>query len=100
MTYLCSEKCNKCEAVENLQLAVILNVLALKFGKEVWHIVNSICPNMTCCPICHIDDFCHYDKNDGAFCTPISRVEEEDETCTVAKSANRIFKKLKEKEKK
>lgn len=69
--YLCDRNCNDCAVVENQQLAVLLNVLALRFGEEVWHITNTVCPNMTCCPICRIDDFCHDDDDDGAFVTPL-----------------------------
>lgn len=45
--HLCNQDCNNCEAIENKQLAVLLNVLALKFGDEVWHITNHVCPNVS-----------------------------------------------------
>ena len=38
---LCDEHCNDCDATFNKQLAVLLNVLALKFGEEVWHLMYS-----------------------------------------------------------
>lgn len=97
---LCNENCNDCDAIHNEQLAVLLNVLALKFGDEVWHITNHVCPNMTCCPICHIDDFCHeviYDSGDYGILA-IDRIRES-ESCKVAEMAKKIFKEF-DKEKK
>ena len=90
---LCDHDCNNCGVIENEQLAVLLNVLALKFGDEVWHITNHVCPNMTCCPICHIDDFCHdviYDSGDYGILA-IDRIRES-ESCKVAEMAKKIFK--------
>lgn len=92
---LCNQDCNNCAAIENEQLAVLLNVLALRFGEEVWHITNMVCLNMSYCPICRIDDFCHYDDDDGAFVTPIERVKEGLRTCAVATTAIKFFNKLK-----
>lgn len=37
----------------------ILNSLLEKFGDEVYPVVQSACPNLTCCFDCRIDDFCH-----------------------------------------
>lgn len=90
---LCDEHCKDCDAIFNEQLAVLLNVLALKFGDEVWHITNRVCPNMTCCPICHIDDFCHdviYDSGDYGILA-IDRIRKSD-SCEVAEMAKEIFK--------
>lgn len=53
---LCDEDCNNCAAIQNQQVALLLNILALRFGEGVWHIANQICPNLTVCPICRIDD--------------------------------------------
>ena len=96
---LCDEHCNDCDAIFNEQLAVLLNVLALKFGDEVWHITNRVCPNMTCCPICHIDDFCHdviYDSGEGGILS-IDRIRESD-SCEVVEMAKEIFKEFNKKE--
>ena len=90
---LCNEDCNHCDVIFNEQLAVLLNVLALKFGEEVWHITNRVCANMTCCPICRIDDFCHdviYDSGDNGILA-IDRIRES-ESCKVAEMAKKIFK--------
>ena len=90
---LCDEHCNDCDAIVNEQLAVLLNVLALKFGDEVWHITKRVCPNMTCCPICRIDDFCHdviYDSGDRGILA-IDRIRKSD-SCEVAEMAKEIFK--------
>ena len=92
---LCNEDCCNCEVVENKQLALLLNVLALRFGKEVWHITNRICPNMTCCPICRIDDFCHdCERKDNPGDTGIAAIDEisaRDATCEVAERAMEIL---------
>ena len=56
---LCNRDCNNCEAIENPQVALLLNFLVLRFGDEVVQIVNKFCPNLTCCPDCSADDFCH-----------------------------------------
>ena len=55
----CDENCNECALLDNRQLSKILNMLYLKFGDEAYHIIQSECPNLTCCADCHIDDFCH-----------------------------------------
>lgn len=57
--YFCNEDCNNCDIPNNRQLTVVLNALYERFGDEVYSIVQSLCPNMTCCPDCRIDDFCH-----------------------------------------
>ena len=95
---LCDRNCNECEASENKQVALLLNVLALRFGGEVWHITNRICPNMTCCPICRIDDFCHDspDAKNGIAC--IDAIGIENETCEVAAEALKVFNDIKEEE--
>ena len=90
---LCNQDCSNCSIIENQQLAVLLNVLALKFGEEVWHITNRVSANMTCCPICGIDDFCHdviYDSGDGGILAN-DRIRESD-SCEVAEMAKEIFK--------
>ena len=90
--YLCNADCNNCEAIENKQLAVLLNVLALKFGEEVWHITNRVCANMTCCPICHIDDFCHDCADAKSGIAAIDEIGDANASCEVAEMAKEIFK--------
>jgi hypothetical protein len=92
---LCDNNCNECEAIQNKQVALLLNVLALRFGGEVWGITNRICPNLTCCPICHIDDFCHDspDAKSGIIC--IDALGLENETCEVATEALKVFEAIK-----
>ena len=87
--YLCDRDCNYCEARMNQQVALLLNVLALRFGQEVWHITNSICPNLTCCPICHIDDFCHdcSDAKSDSGIAAIDKIGKGAETCEIAQRA-------------
>lgn len=64
-SYLCDEDCNHCSLMNgknNRMVTKILNELYNKFGDEVYHIVISNCPNLTCCYDCHIDDFCHMEN--------------------------------------
>jgi len=59
---LCDKNCNTCVIFkeDNMRMVTkILNHLRDEFGEEVTQIVNSYCPNLTCCYDCHIDDFCH-----------------------------------------
>lgn len=99
---LCNQDCNNCEVIENEQLAVLLNVLALKFGEEVWHITNRVCANMTCCPICRIDDFCHdvesKDSPGDVAVLAINEIGYKDATCEVAEMAKEIFEEFNKKE--
>jgi len=97
--HLCDNNCNECEAIQNKQVALLLNVLALRFGGEVWGITNRICANLTCCPICHIDDFCHDspDAKSGIIC--IDALGLENETCEVAEEALKVFEDIKSEKK-
>lgn len=58
----CNEDCNNCDIHMNRQFSLLINVLYQKFGEEVYHITQMVCPNMTCCADCRIDDFCHMEK--------------------------------------
>ena len=57
--FFCDEDCNNCGIHQNRQFSLLINTLREKFGKEVYRITQGICPNMTCCADCRIDDFCH-----------------------------------------
>ena len=93
---LCDRNCNECEAIYNKQVALLLNVLALRFGEEVWWITNRICSNLTVCPICRIDDFCHdvESKDSPGDCgiLAIDEIGHKEATCEVAEMAKEIFK--------
>jgi hypothetical protein len=59
---LCDLDCNHCPLVIHSNtrlLSALLNQLHDRFGDEVYHMVQTACPNMTCCADCRIDDFCH-----------------------------------------
>jgi len=59
---LCDRKCNTCPIVthpNSRMVTRILNEAYEKFGKEFYDVVQSNCPNLTCCVDCRIDDFCH-----------------------------------------
>ena len=83
----CDYNCNNCEAIRNPQLSLLMNVLYNIFGEDDIGITNTVCPNMTCCGDCHIDDMCHYGSDDD-FKTEGG--EESDETCRIEKEAIRI----------
>ena len=57
----CDEDCNHCGIWANRQFSLLINILHDRFGAEVYRITQAVCPNMTCCADCHIDDFCHDD---------------------------------------
>ena len=65
--------CNDC-AIENLALRAtcydILYAHYLLFGNQSYALTQKGCPNMTCCPECRIDDFCHIEG-----CKRAERVE-------------------------
>lgn len=92
---LCDGNCNECEAVRNKQVALLLNVFALRFGSEVWGITNRICPNLTCCPICHIDDFCHWCADAKSGVAGIDALGTDNETCEVATEALKVYEAIK-----
>jgi len=59
---LCDRKCNICPIVNHSNSRMvtrIMNEAYDKFGKEFYHIVQSNCPNLTCCFDCQFDNFCH-----------------------------------------
>ena len=71
----CDENCNECVLMfqpNSRMITKILNEAYEKFGSEFYHIVQSNCPNLTCCYDCHIDDFCHMDG-----CELVKEEEEE-----------------------
>lgn len=92
---LCDRNCNECEAINNKQVALLLNVLALRFGQEVWWITNRICANLTVCPICRIDDFCHDSQDAKHGIASIDELGIENETCEVASEALKVFEDIK-----
>lgn len=92
---LCDRNCNECEAIYNKQVALLLNVLALRFGEEVWWITNRICSNLTVCPICRIDDFCHDSPDVRNGTASIDELGIENETCEVASEALKFFEDIK-----
>lgn len=58
----CDNNCNDCPMVNHPNsrvLTKVLNDIYDKFGKDVYEIVETQCPNFTCCYDCCIDDFCH-----------------------------------------
>jgi hypothetical protein len=62
MTRHCDKDCNRCPVIghpNNRMLTAILNALHNEFGDGVYDIVQRMCPNMTVCYDCRIDDFCH-----------------------------------------
>ena len=60
--------CNNCDILSSRRYKYLYLMLAkldwalsdteIK-GKTLLGIVNTACPNMTCCPECRVDDFVH-----------------------------------------
>jgi hypothetical protein len=62
---LCDENCNECPIINHPNskiLTKIFNELYNLSPNYVYNIVESICPNLTVCYNCHIDDFCHIER--------------------------------------
>jgi len=76
---LCDENCNACSLLKsnpsNRMLTLILNKAYEQFGIEFYKLVESMCPNLTCCNECHIDDFVHFDS-----CTIVGALIDENDT--------------------
>jgi hypothetical protein len=59
---LCDEKCNECPILRHRNgrmVSVILNAFYHSVGHDAYAMINKLCPNMTVCHDCRIDDFCH-----------------------------------------
>lgn len=64
---LCDRDCNNCPIISHpnsRMLTAILNKIYDEFGDDVYNIVESMCPNMTVCYDCRIDDFSHIEGCD------------------------------------
>lgn len=58
----CATDCNNCKELQNRKVSyLILASLAMK-SKDVYPFVNKMCPNMTVCPECRVDDFTHVES--------------------------------------
>ena len=61
---LCDRDCNHCPLIlhkNSRLLTVMLNRLQRKFGGGVYGLVQTMCPNLTVCSECRVDDFVHVD---------------------------------------
>ncbi len=59
---LCDRQCNDCPIIKHPNsrlLTKIMNKAFEQFGENFYAIVQSHCPNLTCCYDCRIDDFAH-----------------------------------------
>ena len=59
---LCDRKCGVCPILIHpnfRMLSVLFNSIFIRFGDEVLKMVEHLCPNLTVCPDCGVDDFCH-----------------------------------------
>lgn len=75
---LCDQNCNECDILRSANsnmVSAILNTIYSKCeddgGPDITKIVNSFCPNLTVCPDCHVDDFCHYNTDNDERCTSL-----------------------------
>ena len=55
----CNGDCNNCEVINSRAVSFVLESLYSAFGDKAYNIIQSSCPNMTCCADCRIDDFSH-----------------------------------------
>lgn len=54
--------CNDCIPASQILFKTAYDILYkhyLLFDSVSYIITQYACPNLTCCPECHIDDFCH-----------------------------------------
>lgn len=59
---LCNRDCNHCPIIlhpNSRMVTKILNRLLDQCGEGVYTTVQALCPNLTVCYDCRIDDFCH-----------------------------------------
>ena len=60
---LCDGDCNHCpllfENPSTRMLTYLLNKALEQFGEDFYKLVESHCPNLTCCVECNVDDFVH-----------------------------------------
>lgn len=62
MVIECKRDCNACVSNGHVAHRLAYRILARlhrQFGTEVYNIVQSMCPHMTVCPECRVDDFVH-----------------------------------------
>ncbi len=79
MISLCNRDCNHCPIIthpNSRMLTAVLNALLDEFGEEVYPIVQNLCPNMTVCYDCRIDDFVHLSD-----CPILDQLDKEDAQC-------------------
>jgi len=61
---LCDKNCNECPIIlhpNSRMISKILNRLYDIYGNGVYSVVQDLCPNLTVCYDCGIDDFCHFE---------------------------------------
>lgn len=64
---LCDQDCNRCPIINHSNsrmLTAIMNKAFDRFGDDFYNIVESMCPNMTVCYDCRIDDFTHIEGHE------------------------------------
>jgi hypothetical protein len=73
----CYGQCRRCNAIDghgaSLQIARLLNRMHLAFGNGADEIIEKACPNLTVCPECMVDDFCHCVDDNGNECCEVGR---------------------------
>ncbi len=68
----CNYDCGDCfltDASATEIFTILANSLISKYGKEIWEdlltISHQLCPNLSSCHYCSVDDFCHAKKCTG-----------------------------------
>jgi len=62
---LCNKDCNNCPIIlhpNSRMVSKILNRLLDLYGDGIYSVVEELCPNLTVCYDCRIDDFCHIEN--------------------------------------
>lgn len=57
-TDLCDHDCNNCQLIGNKMVYSVLQSIFQK-NESMERIIQLHCPNLTCCPVCGVDDFGH-----------------------------------------
>lgn len=56
---ICDEICNGCRNNRSSRASYRILQLINERDESIIKEINKICPNMSCCPECRVDDFCH-----------------------------------------
>jgi hypothetical protein len=60
---LCDGDCNNCVLILAPNARMLTRILNKIYEKhqDIYEIVEGLCPNLTCCYDCRVDDFTHFE---------------------------------------